>query len=58
MVIPKTNFGLPGQMAGLQRRRTQRAKRTTSFPINHQQGTTTNIAPAAAREGKDSHASQ
>ena len=36
MVIPKTNFGLPGQMPGLQRRRTQRAKRTTSFPLNNQ----------------------
>ena len=35
MVIPKTNFGLPGQMPGLQRRRTQRAKRTTSFPLNN-----------------------
>jgi hypothetical protein len=38
MVIPKTNFGLPGQNAGLVRRRTVKAqsssaKRTTSFPL-------------------------
>ena len=35
MVIPKTNFGLPGQNVGLVRRRTIRsATRTTSYPIN------------------------
>lgn len=34
MVIPKTNFGLPGQLV---RRRTIRsAKRTTSYPLNSQ----------------------
>ena len=40
MVIPKTNFGLPGQNAGLVRRRTMRAtaKRTTSYPLNSNQG--------------------
>ena len=39
MVIPKTNFGLPGQNAGLVRRRTMRAtaKRTTSYPLNNSQ---------------------
>jgi hypothetical protein len=58
MVIPKTNFGLPGQM--LQRRRTQRAKRTTSFPLNSNQPATAQTAQGAsggtmappAREGK------
>ena len=36
MVIHKTSFGLPGQNAGLVRRRTMRgtAKRTTSYPLN------------------------
>ena len=61
MVIPKTNFGLPGQMPGLQRRRTQRAKRTTSFPLNSNQPTTAQTAQGAlggsmappAREGRE-----
>lgn len=46
MVIPKTNFGLPGQNAGLVRRRTMRAtaKRTTSYPLN-------NIQPGQPQSG-------
>ena len=51
MVIPKTNFGLPGQNAGLVRRRTVKvskssassATRTTSFPLQ----------PGQQAEGKE-----
>ncbi len=50
MVIPKTNFGLPGQIGGLQRRRTQRAKRTTSFPMNASQRSPSTMA-VPQREG-------
>ena len=57
MVIPKTNFGLPGQSAGLVRRRTLRAtaKRTTSYPLNNNTppGSAPATAPAGANEGNN-----